>query len=314
MNIVLIDAKYLLYVQHFAHKDLTNMEGSPTGGIYGFLKEMFRMNEAWPAHPIFVWDGPGPSWKKGAHTGYKANRESTPDVKKVQLQANILRDLLHDVGFNSICIPSVEADDLIGILAKANWPKDTQIRIYSGDKDMYQLVSDNCLVWKKRYRKGQKSDELFTINAAMVQKEMGVLPKDLCEIRALSGDPSDNLKGLPGIGPNKARGLYELGFRPSRPWCEQPTSSAQRKLQWEWERINLEYALMLIPTTSHSKRFTGELAIEISRIVADCIENPGRRNRPKDSLTWNLYLAGNQMEDVWRDRQKLWEISSKNTP
>jgi 5'-3' exonuclease len=311
MNVVLIDAKYLLYVQHWAHAQLTTQGRFPTGGIYGFLKEMLRMHEAWPAHQVFCWDGQGPSWKKEGGTGYKANRQITPDVAKVQAQAQVLQKLLLAMGFHSPCIPGVEGDDLIGLLAYLPWDdKPFEIRIYSGDKDMYQLVSRNVKVWKKFYKRGGAQPKLEVIDAVRVKQEMGVAPDRVSDLRAMIGDPSDNLKGLPGIGPKKALALLMDGIKP---WVRWQDLNSHKQIQLaefkeDWPRLNQEHRIIQIPTSLKASNWPEEKQMEIAKVMNEILASPERKKVESSSETWLSFLGRYELKELWEERNRIWEI------
>lgn len=312
MKIVLIDAKYLLYVQHWSHKDLF-CDGFPTGAMYGFFQEMLRLNELWPgAHQIFCWDGQGPSWKKEAGAGYKENRTVNPDVTLVMKQEKVMQKLLLDLGFMSICVPGVEADDLIGILSNGKlWPDHLEeIRIYSGDEDMYQLVGGKTYVWKK-FRKRKTQVELEVVDSHRVEQEYGVPPKHVCQIRAMAGDSSDNLKGLPGIGPVKALNLFACGVKPDTGWHNLAPAVRQSVSQFSehWDRINKEFRIITIPREVDGSNFDEATRYKLSMVVKYAVEFPHRRFSSGAQQAWMKFIGTYNMKDLFEVRHLLWNIS-----
>jgi 5'-3' exonuclease len=324
-KVILIDCKHLLYRSHFAHAGLSAKAGGPerdkmfpTGGMFGFWREVLKLKDCWEgASMVFCWDGVGPSWRAWEErgekpSGYKANRVVTPDIIKVHQQEAVLKKLLDRLGFWTPQVNGIEADDLIGVLS-GSWVGEKQIRIYSGDRDMYQLVGEDVCVWNPKFSRDINGDvTIDLIVAEGVRKRFGVLPEYVTEIRAMAGDSADNLKGLPGIGPKKALALFAMGIRPSKPWVQQSPLAQQAliKFREEWPRIQKEHWLAKIPREPGDRCFKKEQSDELKQLVTEISASPGRRtrNNKEKQAHWMDFLGRYQMNELFTDRNKIWGI------
>jgi hypothetical protein len=251
---------------------------------------------------VFCWDGKGATWRHLAKLGYKEHRildkRQQEASKQVSEAEDILRPLMKELGFWTPRIPAVEADDLIGILARA-LSHSHKVLIYSSDKDMLQLASDRVRIWRKW------SEE--PLGPVEVEKEMGVPPKHVTEVRALAGDVSDNLKGLPGIGPKKAVLLWAAGIRASRANVDlRGTPHAPH-----WPRILKEFELAKIITDVDSTHWTEEQRGKLGRLVSMVTANPGRRPRDKHRVqkAWYTFLAEYELTELFQERHLLQRIT-----
>jgi len=317
-KVILFDSKYLLYRQHFAHKAL--QAGTfPTGGMFGFWNEVLRMQENWPGWSmVFCWDGQGPGWRdeKKKLTGYKENREQTEDTRKVHQQEQVLKKLLHEMGFWTPQVAGIEGDDLIAVLS-GSWPgvdSRRDLLIYSGDQDMYQLVSEGIRVLSPRKikQKGNEPPADLVLDERMVVSVMGVMPDQVSELRAMAGDPADNLKGLPGIGPKRAFDLYAMGVRPSLEWHQMNWSAQQQiaDLKAEWPRVRQEYRLVKLPRVPDWEGFTVEQQGKLEELVNSISAAPERRKRDKDERqrAWLTFLGRYEMKELFEVRNRVWLV------
>ena len=314
-KVILFDAKYLLYRQHFAHKALS--AGTfPTGGMFGFWKEVYRMQELWPGWSmVFCWDGQGPTWRDGKKklTGYKENREITPDTILVQKQEPVLRSILSQMGFWVPKIDGVEGDDVISVLS-GSWKGEKEILIYSGDQDMYQLVGPGVQVFSPRKIKQGKNEPPadLILNEKIVEKVMGVVPSQVSELRAMAGDPADNLKGLPGIGPKKAFDLYSMGARPSKAFTAlpYPVQMVLGMMRKDWERVRQEYEMVQLPRTPKYLGYTPDQQEQLEQTVLDISTAPERQRRNKDERerAWLVYLGRYEMKELFEERNRVWRV------
>lgn len=314
-KVILFDAKYLLYRQHFAHAGL-QAGMVPTGGMFGFWKEVIRMQETWPGWSmVFCWDGQGPSWRSKTKdkTGYKANRVTTPDTAKVHQQEAILIPLLNDMGFHTPRVNGIEADDLIGVLTGGRARSD-ELMVYSGDRDMFQLVDYGVKILSPRKVKTKNDEppEDLILDSNGVKGHFGVAPEDVTEIRALCGDPADNLKGLPGIGPKKAYYLFSMGVRPSRKWDRQPFDFRQGfpEMQQHWLRLQMEFKMVNIPREPDSPLFTEPQREELRDLIGTVCRAPERKIRDFERSTgaWMYFLGKYEMKELFVVRNKVWSI------
>ena len=196
--LLLIDASNWLFRAYHALPPLTNARGEPTGAIYGFASMLKRLHrEHNTARIAVVFDASGTSFRNEIFADYKANRSETPEDLKAQF-APIL-ELVKAQGLPLLMVADVEADDVIGTLAKQGEAAGLEVLIVTGDKDMAQLVNErvNLLDTMKNRRMGP----------AGVLEKFGVRPDQIIDYLALMGDAVDNIPGVPGVGPKTAAKL-----------------------------------------------------------------------------------------------------------
>lgn len=198
--LTLIDGNSLLFRAYYGvHSRLTRSDGTPVGAVYGFFNMMLPiLSSAQPGDAfVCVFDASRISFRQDIYPAYKANRPETPD--DLVTQSHMVRAGAAAMGMPVLCIPGVEADDVIATLARQNCSTTDSTRIITGDKDLMQLVSDCVFLYD-----GMKQRE---IRAPGVLEKFGVTPDRVVDVQALMGDSSDNVPGVPGIGPKKAAEL-----------------------------------------------------------------------------------------------------------
>lgn len=196
--IILIDGSSYLYRAFFACPPLTNAKGEPTGAIFGVIN-MIRslINQYNPTHIAVVFDAKGGSFRNEIYSEYKATREAMPENLRPQIEP--IHTILKAMGLPLLCIEGVEADDVIGTLARQAERENLDVLISTGDKDMAQLVSDKITL-------------INTMNNSVldpkgVMDKFGVPPEKIIDYLALRGDSSDNIPGVPGVGEKTAQSL-----------------------------------------------------------------------------------------------------------
>jgi len=196
--IILIDGSSYLYRAFFATPALTNSKGEPTGAIYG-VTNMIRslINQYNPSHIAVVFDAKGGSFRKEIYSDYKATREAMPEDLRVQVEP--IHNILKAMGLPLLCVEGVEADDVIGTLAKQAEAENLSVLISTGDKDMAQLVSNNVTLINTMNN--------VVLDPQGVVNKFGVPPAKIIDFLALMGDSSDNIPGVPGVGEKTATSL-----------------------------------------------------------------------------------------------------------
>lgn len=198
--LTLIDGNSLLFRAYYGvHSRLTRTDGTPTGAVYGFLNMVLPILAA--AKPddefVCVFDASRITFRQDIYPEYKMNRSETP--ADLIAQGLLVREGLAAMGMPVLCVPGVEADDVIATLARANCTRIDATRIITSDKDLMQLVSDCVYLYD-----GMKGRE---IRAPQVLEKFNVGPNQVVDVQSLMGDSSDNVPGVPGIGPKKAAEL-----------------------------------------------------------------------------------------------------------
>jgi len=198
-TLMLIDGNSLLYRAFYALPLLHTKEGIYTNGVYGFLTMFNRVtNEVKPSHIVVAFDKDRQTFRNEAYSEYKANRSATPDELIGQFQ--LLRDTLEALNVSYVEMQGYEADDIIGTLSKDAEAAGMKTIILTGDGDALQLVSEHTQVYMTK--KG--ITEIVVYDPPMVKEKWEVDPEQMIEIKALMGDSSDNIPGVPGVGPKTA--------------------------------------------------------------------------------------------------------------
>jgi DNA polymerase-1 len=193
--LILVDGSSYLYRAYHALPPLTNSRGEPTGAIYGVLSMLNRLiAEYRPSHIGIVFDAPGKTFRDELFEAYKAHRPPMPDDLRGQITP--LKEIVAALGLPLIEIQGVEADDVIGTLAQAARRGGMQVVISTMDKDMAQLVNEDITLLNTM--SGVRLD------AAGVKTKFGVPPECIIDYLALVGDTSDNIPGIPKVGPKTA--------------------------------------------------------------------------------------------------------------
>lgn len=200
-KLVLIDGNSLLNRAFYATPVFSTRDGRPTNAIFGFIKLLFKvLSDVKPQYLIVAFDLKAPTFRHKMFDGYKATRKPMPDELATQVEP--LKELLAEMHIAMCSKEGLEADDIIGTLSNKF---DAHSYIYTGDRDSYQLVdekTDVCFT-----RKGVS--DLIKLNAGNFRAEVGLDPAQIVDLKALMGDKSDNIPGVPGIGEKTARGLIE---------------------------------------------------------------------------------------------------------
>lgn len=205
MRLLLVDGHYYLYRSFFAIRGLTNSKGEPTNAIYGFCKAFRRMvADVRPDRVAVIWDKGLPLRRTQLQPEYKQNRTEMPETLRPQegwLQQNISL-----FGPASLSQSNTEADDLIASYAVAARGEGAEVVIATNDKDIMQLVDDRVRIYTTvKTPSGQASFAL--LGAEEVEKKWGVPAICIGEVLALTGDASDNIPGVPGVGEKTAAQL-----------------------------------------------------------------------------------------------------------
>ncbi|MCL5733895.1 MAG: hypothetical protein M1334_04585 [Patescibacteria group bacterium] len=204
-TLLLIDANSIIHRCFHALPPFTTSEKQPIGAIYGMANVFLKLWKERPDFAAALFDRPEPTFRKKEYKEYKAQRPAAPN----ELISQIIEahNFFQKFGIKTFEMPSFEADDLIATLAyKFKKELDLKIVILTGDRDTLQLVDDNKIV-VEAFKKGVS--ETIIYDRAMVKDQYGLEPEQLIDYKAMVGDPSDNIKGVPGVGPKTATTLIQ---------------------------------------------------------------------------------------------------------
>ncbi|AGA71107.1 DNA polymerase I [Pseudomonas plecoglossicida] len=196
--LVLVDGSSYLYRAFHALPPLTTSKGMPTGAVKGVLNMLKSLRKQYP-DSLFavVFDAKGGTFRDAMFAEYKANRPSMPDDLRVQIEP--LHASVKALGYPLLCVEGVEADDVIGTLARSSAALDRPVIISTGDKDMAQLVDGHITLVNTMTGS--------VLDVAGVHEKFGVGPEHIIDFLALMGDKVDNIPGVPGVGEKTAVGL-----------------------------------------------------------------------------------------------------------
>jgi len=199
-HLTLIDGNSLLFRAYYGvHSRLTRADGTPVNAVFGFCNMLLPLLASAGPDDIFicVFDAHRKNWRNDIYPEYKSNRAETPADLVAQFQ--LVRDAAAAFGMPVLAVDNVEADDVIATLAGHECAAGRTTRIVTGDKDLMQLVSHCCFLYD-----GMKEKE---IREPEVLEKFGVRPDQVADVQALMGDSTDNVPGVPGIGPKTAAEL-----------------------------------------------------------------------------------------------------------
>lgn len=206
-KLVLIDGNSIMnraFYGIMGSKALTTKDGKYTNAIYGFLAILFKLlEEEKPDYIGVTFDLKAPTARHKMYEGYKANRKGMPTELAEQMP--IIKDVLRAMNIDIIEKEGYEGDDVIGTLSRYGEQKGLEVVILSGDRDTFQLATDNVRINIPRTKGGKTETEIF--NREKVKEVYGIEPKQLIEVKGLQGDASDNIPGVPGIGEKTALSL-----------------------------------------------------------------------------------------------------------
>ncbi|WP_353980978.1 DNA polymerase I [Salinicola endophyticus] len=198
--IVLVDGSSYLYRAFHALPPLSTSDGQPTGAVRGVLAMLKSLIKQYPQSPMaVVFDAKGKTFRDEIYAEYKAHRPPMPDDLRPQVEP--LHDCVRALGLPLLCIEGVEADDVIGTLARLATESGRDAVISTGDKDMAQLVNAHITLVNTM------KDE--TLDVAGVEAKFGIPPELIIDYLALMGDKVDNIPGVPGVGEKTALGLLQ---------------------------------------------------------------------------------------------------------
>ncbi len=201
---LLIDGNSLINRAFYALPILSTDEGVYTNGVYGFLKMFYKaVDEYQPDYIVCAFDLKHPTFRHQRYADYKAGRKKMPEELVPQIP--LLKEVLKQLGVFTFELKGFEADDIIGTYSRLSEEEQIEAAILTGDRDSFQLISPYVTVW---YTKKGISD-IVKLTPDNLKENYGVNPNQVCDLKALMGDSSDNIPGVQGVGEKTALSLIE---------------------------------------------------------------------------------------------------------
>ncbi|UCD89173.1 MAG: DNA polymerase I [Desulfobacterales bacterium] len=218
-TVFLIDGTAYIYRAYHAIRGLTNSKGLPTNAAFGFTRMLLKLIEdRSPEYVAMLFDAKGPTFRHEIYHDYKANRPPMPEDLSIQIPH--IMEITKGFNIAVIEMPGFEADDLIGTFGRLAEEMGLSVVMVTGDKDFVQLVTEKSIIWDPMKDK--------IIDATAVRDTYGVEPYQMVDVMGLSGDPSDNIPGVPGIGTKTALSLIQ-SFGSMKNLYEQVASISKKK-------------------------------------------------------------------------------------
>lgn len=201
---VLIDGHSILNRAFYGVPIFTNSEGLHTNAVFGFLNIMFKIIDSkQPDYMAVAFDVHQPTFRHEMFKDYKGTRK--PMMEELREQVPVIKELLQKMNITTVELPGYEADDVIGTLSKKGEKAGMEVDVISGDRDLLQLASDHITICIPKTKKGQTTVEEY--NTEGVRELYKVTPTEFIDVKALMGDSSDNIPGVPGIGEKGATAI-----------------------------------------------------------------------------------------------------------
>lgn len=247
-KIVLIDGHSILNRAFYGVPDLTNSEGLHTNAVYGFLNIMFKvLDEEKPEYLTVTFDVHAPTFRHKMFADYKGTRK--PMAEELRQQVPVIKDVLKAMKIEIIEKEGLEADDLLGTISCMCEEKGMDVSIISGDRDTLQLATEHVKIRIPKTKQGR--NEVEDYNAADVEEKYGVTPKEFIDVKALMGDASDNIPGVPGVGEKTATKIiqqYKSIENAYEHADELKPPRASKNLKEFWEQAKMSKTLATIET------------------------------------------------------------------
>ncbi len=264
-KLVLIDGHSILNRAFYGLPDMTNSEGLHTNGVYGFLNIMFRiLEEEKPEYLTVAFDVKHPTFRHEMYKEYKGTRKGMPE--ELREQVPLLKDVLHAMHIVTVECPGLEADDILGTLAKQAEADGMEVSVISGDRDLLQLATEHIQIRIPKTKRGYT--EIENYYAKDVLEAYQVTPEHIIDLKGLMGDTADNIPGVPGVGEKTAQKI--LGMFSSMEELYEHIEEVNPKRIRELLRENREQAM---------------LSKELATIKTDCDFEYNR----EDALLGELY-------------------------
>lgn len=299
-KIVLIDGHSILNRAFYGIPDLTNSEGLHTNAVYGFLNIMFKiLDEEKPQYLTVTFDVHAPTFRHEMYPEYKGTRK--PMAEELRQQVPVIKEVLEAMNIEIIEKAGLEADDLLGTISCICEQKGLDVSIISGDRDTLQLATEHVKIRIPKTKQGRTEVEDYY--AADVKEKYSVTPKEFIDVKALMGDASDNIPGVPGVGEKTATkiivdyGTLENAYAHA---AELKPPRASKNLQEYWDQACLSKTLATIDTGADIS-FDLEAARHGNPYTKEAHEYFKRLQFKNMLSRFDVETEGNKIEDSFRE-------------
>ena len=305
-KIVLIDGHSILNRAFYGVPDLTNAEGLHTNAVYGFLNIMFKiLEEEKPEYLTVAFDVHAPTFRHEMFEEYKGTRK--PMADELRQQVPVIKEVLTAMGVKIIEQAGLEADDLLGTIAKRSAESGMEVSVISGDRDLLQLATDKVKIRIPKTKMGKT--EIEDYYAADVVEKYQVTPKEFIDLKALMGDTSDNIPGVPSIGEKTATKIiteYHSIENAYEHVDEVKPPRASKALKEHWELAKLSKILATIEVNAdYAYDFTGA---KLGNLYTEEAYALFQRLQFKNLLSkFEISAPKNSIEDGFKEIHKLKE-------
>ena len=299
-KIVLIDGHSILNRAFYGLPDLTNAEGLHTNAVYGFLTIMFRiLEEEKPEYLTVAFDVHAPTFRHEMYTGYKGTRK--PMADELRQQVPVIKEVLHAMGIRTVEQAGLEADDLLGTLSRRCEEQGMEVSVISGDRDLLQLATEHVKIRIPKTKQGRTEVEDYY--AKDVRERYQVTPKEFIDLKALMGDASDNIPGVPSIGEKTATKIIVEYHSIEEAYAhvdEVKPPRASKALKEHWDMAVMSKELATINVTAD---FPYELSeAELGNIYTEEAYAYFKKLQFKNLLSrFDVAVPANQAEDAFKE-------------
>lgn len=299
-KIVLIDGHSILNRAFYGLPDLTNAEGLHTNAVYGFLTIMFRiLEEEKPEYLTVAFDVHAPTFRHEMYTGYKGTRK--PMADELRQQVPVIKEVLHAMGIRTVEQAGLEADDLLGTLSRRCEEQGMEVSVISGDRDLLQLATEHVKIRIPKTKQGRTEVEDYY--AKDVRERYQVTPKEFIDLKALMGDASDNIPGVPSIGEKTATKIIVEYHSIEEAYAhvdEVKPPRASKALKEHWDMAVMSKELATINVTAD---FPYELSeAELGNIYTEEAYAYFKKLQFKNLLSrFDVAVPANQVEDAFKE-------------
>jgi len=326
--IVLVDGSSYLYRAFHALPPLTNSSGQATGAVKGVISMIRRLHKDYPDSPLaVVFDAKGKTFRDDMFPQYKAQRPPMPDELREQVEP--IHAIVRAMGLPLLCVEGVEADDVIGTLARQAAARGRPVVISTGDKDMAQLVDEHITLVNTM------TDTVLDV--AGVEQKFGIPPQLVIDLLALMGDKSDNIPGVPGVGEKTALGLLqglggldaiyadldkvaELPFRGAKTMAAKLAAEKDKAyMSYALATIKTDVALELTPEQLHNAEPDREQLVhwytrmEFRSWLEDLLAAPGEPGQVEAMAVDYDIVTSQQALDGWLERLRAAQLFAFDT-